>query len=289
MKVCCFRFDADTHLCVSVGIPLLVELGDSLGARFTFFVNMGRAFDPALTVAKAFHRLWRGRSKGTMSAGSKLGWVGAMQAAVFNPRAGCSDPAALCSAARFGHEIGLHGGRNHAVWERHAQHWDEARLRGEVETGLRWMQRGALPRPRAFASPCWNSPPGLSRVLSTQGFRFLADTYNPAREDLTLVGDLISIPTNVTAGTGSGGYLETLRLRGWSTGQVVSDFRAQLRQKTRLAVVYDHPFFAGLHALEQVAAMVRVAREEGFSVQTMSAAAETLATGKMPLPCGSFT
>ena len=58
MKLCCFRFDADTHVCVSVGIPRLVELGNRLGARFTFFVNMGRAFDPGLTLLKASHRLF---------------------------------------------------------------------------------------------------------------------------------------------------------------------------------------------------------------------------------------
>ena len=289
MKSCCFRFDADTHLCVSVGIPRLVELADSMGAKFTFFVNMGRAFDPAITVAKAFRRVWRGRSRETMSAGAKLGWCEALKAATINPRAGRSDLAALRHAARSGHELGLHGGCNHAGWERHAQQWDNARLRREVETGLRWMQEGALPRPRAFASPCWNSPPGLPRVLSMQGFQFLADIHDLAREDLTLASNLVLIPTNITTGLGAGGYLETLRLRGCSTGQVASHFRAHLRRKQRLAVVYDHPFFAGIHALEQVATLVQVAREEQFTVQTMSAAAETIAAERTPLPCELFT
>lgn len=289
MKFCCFRFDADTHICVIKGIPRLVELADDLGVKFTFFVNMGRAFDPTITVTKAFRRLWRSRSLGAMSAGAKLGWRAALQAAVFNPRAGRSDPAALRHAARCGHEIGLHGGCNHADWERHAHRWDEARLQREIRMGLRWMQEGNLPRPRAFASPCWNSPLALPRVLSTQGFRFLADVHDPARQDLTMAGDLVSIPTNITASPETGGYLETLRLRDWNTGQVTSHFRAQLRQKASLAVVYDHPFFAGIHALEQVAALVQVAREERFTVQTMSAAAEALAAERMPLPCGSFT
>ena len=100
-----------------------------------------------------------------------------------------------------------------------------------------------------------------------------------------MAGNLVSVPTNIGTGTGTGGYLETSRLRGWSTLRMTADFRAQLRQKERLAVVYDHPFFAGIHALEQVAALVQTAREEGFTLTTMSAAATALGAESMARSC----
>ena len=135
MRYCCFRFDADTHACVSKGIPNLVELGENLGARFTFFVNMGRAFDRRITLAKAVGRLFGKRRRNSISAAGKLGWQAALKAAILNPHAGRSDPAALRAAIRSGHEIGLHGGRNHARWERSAHSWSDERTRSALDEG----------------------------------------------------------------------------------------------------------------------------------------------------------
>ena len=282
-KFCCFRFDADTHACVSRGIPKLAELGDQLGVRFTFFVNMGRAFDPGITLLKGFQRLLHGGRRGSISAARKLGWRAALRAAILNPRAGRSDPAALRAAAASGHEIGLHGGRNHARWERSAHTWSEARLRREVRLGLRWLRESGVSAPVSFASPAWNSPAALRRVLPAEGFRFLADGYDAARSDVTDAAGLWDVPTNITAEPGRAGYLETLRLRGWTTEQIVRDFRSQIAAQSRLAVVYDHPFFAGIHALEQVGELVRAARDAGFCVETIGAAARSLSRAGDPV------
>lgn len=276
MKYCCFRFDADTHVCISRGIPALVNLADKLDAKFTFFVNMGRSFDVRVTLSKALSRQLQGGRRGSLSAVKKLGWRAALKAAVLNPQAGRSNPAALLAAARSGHEIGLHGGRNHALWERAAQTWSEDRLRKEIESGLCWLRECGLPAPRAFSSPAWNSPPALLRVLPAYGFCFLVDTCDTVADEVEARGKLVSVPTNVIAEPQSAGYLEIMRLRGWSRARVTEDFRAQLATKHKLAVVYDHPFFAGIHALEQVGELVEVAQEEGFCVGTISAAAEAL-------------
>ncbi len=276
MKFCCFRFDADTHVCVSVGIPRLVELGDRLGAKFTFFINMGRAFDPGTTLFKAARRWLTPGGRGSLSVTRKLGPWHALKAAMLNPRAGSSDPTALRSAARSGHEIGLHGGRNHARWERSAHLWTEARLRREIQWGLNQMNRCQLPRPISFASPAWNSPPSLPLVLRSLDFQTLADLYNPFQEEVASLEGLLVFPTNVHPDAGSAGYLETMRLDSRPTREIIAHFRRQLRAKAELAVVYDHPFFAGVHALEQVKAMVEAALDEGFQVATIQAAAHAL-------------
>ena len=276
MKICCFRFDADTHACVSVGMPRLVELGGRLGAQFTFFVNMGRAFDPGLSLLKAGRRLFASGRRRSISATSKLGRWHTLKAVVLNPRAGWSDPAALRAAVHSGHEIGLHGGRNHARWEHFAHRWSEARLRREVQWGLVCMEHCGLPRPTSFASPAWNSPVSLPRVLCSFGFQILADLYAPFQEEVRSLSGLYTFPTNIHPGESSSGYLEAMQLRGCTTRQIVADFRRQLRARTNLAVVYDHPFFAGIHSLGQVEAMVRTALDEGFRVVTIREAVNAL-------------
>ena len=276
MKYCCFRFDADTHACVARGIPRLVELGDQLGVKFTFFVNMGRSFDPRITVAKAVARWLQGGRRGSLSAAGKLGWREALVAAILNPKAGRSNPDALRAAVRSGHEIGLHGGRNHAWWERSAQRWSAERLNRDIETGLRWLEDCGVPAPNAFSSPAWNSPPALLRLLPMHSIRILADTYDPAWNGPRMQSSLLSMPTNITAEPATAGYLEIMRLRGWSRARIAEDFRMQLASKQQFAMVYDHPFFAGIHALDQVADLIEIAQDEGFLVETVSTAAEAL-------------
>ncbi len=287
MRYCCFRFDADTHVCVSEGIPRLAELADELDVKFTFFVNMGRAFAPSITLAKMIRRVAGEGNRNFVPAVRKLGWQESVKAAILNPRAGRSDPAALKAAEIAGHEIGLHGGRNHAHWEKSAHRWSKEQLRDEIRTGMRWMAESGLKRPTAFASPAWNSPDSLRSLLPGFGFRILADVYSkgecaiPAREE-----GLVHIPTNITAAPGTAGYLETMKTRGWNQLQTVRDFRAQLATSGRLAVVYDHPFFAGTHALRELRELVKVALTEGFTVCTISAAVDRLCgSSESPTHC----
>ena len=244
-------------------------LGESLGVKFTFFVNMGRAFDRRITLAKTLRRVVRCGGAVAMPAASKLGFLESLRAAFLNPRAGSSSRAVLQAAARAGHEIGLHGGRNHAQWERSAHHWTEEELRGEVQTGRRWMMECGLPAPTTFASPAWNSPPLLKTVLRASGFQAFADVYDVTKETVISTDGLLSVPTNVAAGRGTAGYLETAAMRRWSTAELMTDWKQHLMAKKNFAVVYDHPFFAGTHALHWVGDMVRIALDQGFSVRTI--------------------
>jgi len=274
MKYCCFRFDADTHACVSHGIPALMDVAASLNVPFTFFVNMGRAFYPWITITKMLKRLVSARREASFSAAQKLGLLESVKAAVLNPRAGRSFPDILRSASRSGHEIGVHGGRNHACWARSASTWNHEYLREEVSASISWMNECGLESPVSFASPGWNSPHDLSRVLQSLGLSVLADTYDRTAESVGRTDcGLKSVPTNITAEPGNAGYLETLRARGWSTNRIREDFRNQLNGKTCLAVVYDHPFFAGTRDAVLVEHLITDAVNCGFKICTMREAA----------------
>jgi len=282
MRYCCFRFDADTHQCVAKGIPNLVRLADRFGVKFTFFVNMGRAFDRRISIGRAVARLRKRSNEASMPAARKLGLGPFLRAAILNPKAGLSYPQILKSASEAGHEIGLHGGRNHARWERDAHRWGERRLRDEIQWGIQAMERCRLKPPVSFASPAWNSPDLLPKILPAMGFRYLADIHDPDQAEPARVdGALLNIPTNITGGDSGIGYFEFMRLRGLNATRVAHEFEARLRLSRRMSMVYDHPFYAGVHALDEVSGMIRIALDLGFIVTTISEAMEKM-TEELP-------
>jgi peptidoglycan/xylan/chitin deacetylase (PgdA/CDA1 family) len=247
MKTCCFRFDVDTHACVTRGMPALLALAHSLDVRFTFFVNMGRAFNRRITLAKAFRRLVSREKLAHVTAAAKLGLRDSLIAATLNPNAGLVSPETLRAAQKAGHEIGVHGGRNHAQWELAAHTWPEDRVRSEILSSLQAMQKHSLLETTSFASPAWNTPPCLKEILPSLGFRILADTYDASARG-------------------------TLGLRGMDEAAIAAHFKSQLAAQDRLAVVYDHPFYAGIHGLAALRGMIKAALDSGFQVATMKEA-----------------
>ena len=156
-KLFSFRFDVDTHRCVRRGVPALSVLGHRLDARFTFFVNMGRAVSRTAILLR-FLSGSDPNEAAKYSARTKLGLRGYLEAALLNPEVGAGAPGVIREAHRAGHEIGLHGGRNHAVWQRQAAGWKRARLEAEVDAVLPVLAdllEGQSPA--GFASPGWAS------------------------------------------------------------------------------------------------------------------------------------
>ena len=284
----CFRFDVDTHRCVRRGVPNLIELGSRIDAPFTFFVNMGRAVSRT--------RLLRGRggSSPTRVAAKlptrvKLGAWDSLVAAVLNPPVGTGSPHILRAAIDAGHEVGLHGGANHAEWQAEAHRWTADRVRDQVALARAALEAVIGHEPAGFASPGWNSPDPLPSILQQLGFRYMADLHGPATEPkegeagggevVTSVPGadrLVSVRTAITAEPGGVAYLENLRARGLDAPAIRADFRDRLQQAGRLAVVYDHPYFAGIQELELVAEMVELARDMGFRPVRLAHAVDAL-------------
>ena len=263
----CFRFDVDTHRCIRRGVPRLIDLGARIDAPFTFFVHMGRAVQR--------RRLLPGRSAAgpqpdtaeKLSARNKLGAWDTLVAAVANPTVGEGAPDVLREVLAAGHEIGLHGGTNHAAWQADAHRWSPERVRDRVAAALATLEGITGEAPRGFASPGWNSPASLPGILEELGFRYLADLHGPGLHTVASVPGtdrLQVVRTAITAEPGGVAYLENLRARGLDDAAIRDDFRARLEQADRLAVVYDHPYFAGMQELSLVGELVEIARELGF-------------------------
>ncbi|MDX1495289.1 MAG: polysaccharide deacetylase family protein [Longimicrobiales bacterium] len=272
------RFDVDTHRCVREGMPALSELGRELGVPFTFFVNMGRAvFLPGRLMSE---RREPRPVAAKLPARQKLGVRRWLEAAILNPRVGAGSPDVLRAAAEAGHEIGLHGGRNHARWQREAQEWTASRVGAEIDAVLPLLRDALDGAPvRGFASPGWTTHPALPDLLAQRGFHYLADLHGPqpasgvATEEP--VGPLHTVRTQLTGEPGGVAYLEHLRACGLDDDAVVRRAMDDLAGVGPRAALYDHPYHAGVRELETLRRIVQSARDEGYRIVSMAELAGT--------------
>ena len=275
-KLLVFRFDVDSHRCIREGVPNLLDLGKEVNAHFSFFVNMGRAVDRVVTL-KAILQRTRPVKKTCLSPAKKLGRGGYLVAALLNPKVGAGSPEVIRRALREGHEVGLHGGRNHASWQAGASTWDERRFEREVATGKRLLLRaaGSLGKEvRGFASPGWQGPPGLWPVLAAQGFQYVADIRGWNHRDLESTPDpsnLCCVPTHFVKEPGGVAYLEYHEVIGTRPAEIMTDFESALAKNRRFLVLYDHPYYAGIGSrLDLLREMIKAARQAGYRMGTMS-------------------
>ena len=216
----CFRFDVDTHRCMSEGLPRLLSLADEVDARLTFFVNMGRAVSRLRFIKKLLKRRGNGNggANGVVSLSSlqKLGPKDYIRAAVLNPLVGAGYPETLRQIEAAGHEIGLHGGRNHAHWQAAGASWPVEQLSEELKWGLRALEDAGVSRPVGFASPGWQGSRELNTALQSLGFTYVADVHGLGLEGIAPVSAdsaLQAISTSILGEPGGVGYIEHMRAR----------------------------------------------------------------------------
>lgn len=204
------RFDVDTHRCLLEGVPRLLLLAREEQVKFTFFVNMGRAVSHAAFLRRRAAARSGQPATPRLGARPKLGFVGYWTAALLNPRVGDGAPEILRRAIDEGHEVGLHGGTNHAKWQEAADGWSREELRRELAYGMERFEAATGRTPNGFASPGWVTPASLPTLLAEAGFSYLADEHGPdaplrwADEDRRLV----AVPTLLTGEPDGVAYLE---------------------------------------------------------------------------------
>ncbi len=279
MRRVCFRFDVDTPRCLQAGVPALRAVARRTGAPFTFFVNMGRPTSRRLVWASMVRggraeRVPTEQPVMRLSTLRKLGLRGVVEVLVANPKVGVRGGTQIRALLDEGHEVGLHGGRNHRVWQQQAAQWPVETVHDEVAWGLDRLAQVGCVGPVGFSSPGWTRPDALASVAGALGVSHVADIHDPAREGVDVSGPVAEVITNIVGEPGGVGYLEWMRACGADDDQVVSDLVERLRRVRSAAVVYDHPFWAGVHEPDLVERLVGVARAEGFVVCTMAALVE---------------
>ncbi len=254
--VLALRFDIDSIRCLEEGVPRLMELGDRRGCRFTFFINMGRSFSWRYNVTRALRqRLVRTAQQpearadaAKMSVASKLGWGGVLRTVAMNPRLGRRYRYILDRLHGDGHELGLHGGSNHAAWQYGLEQLGKTGLERlfRVEFDAFKSRYG---QPAGFASPGFQYNDSVLALLDQEGFSYGSDMagelpFRPRRSD----GDLcrhFQVPVNVV-GRATVPVIEEGLARSQSVERIVGNAVEMIRAR-RFALMYGHPFVEGVH------------------------------------------
>ena len=273
MKFFCFRFDVDTHRCIKKGVPNLLMLSRRLGVTFTFFINMGKGTSRWIYLKKRISRFKHSpqEKRFKLSNLKKLGAYDYFVTLLLNPTVGSSSPDIIQDAYSSGHEIGLHGGTNHGVWQYEGSEWSEEKIRAEVSKALENLQKLPIEIPVGFSSPGWNGCAKLHRVLESMNFKYVADAHGIELNKIEKVEDgpnLYQVPTNILGEPGGIGYIENLRAQGMDDKEILIRFEGSLEGK-KTAVVYEHPCYAGVQELPLVEKMVCSARTLGFRTTTL--------------------
>jgi peptidoglycan/xylan/chitin deacetylase (PgdA/CDA1 family) len=279
MKYLSFRFDVDTHKCIREGVPNIIQLMNELNTKCTFFVNPGKSvsFIDSLKNVKGDRGNWGNKDSQRetimqLSAYRKLGFWDYMIAASINPIISQSYKSQIRMIYDHGHEIGLHGGRNHELWHRYASNWNNAFILDEIEWGKEQLQK-IIPELKinGFASPGWNSPRQLEKILKKTSFSYIADAHG--KENSTAITkhlkNISFIHTAILGEPGGVGYIEHCRAKGMSDKAVIKDFEKRLSQQKRYAVIYDHPYFVGVRELDLLGKLMKVGKKMRYRIVPM--------------------
>jgi peptidoglycan/xylan/chitin deacetylase (PgdA/CDA1 family) len=253
-RVLAFRFDIDSVRCAEEGVPRLMRLADRAAVRFTFFVNMGLSFNWAHNLRHlARKRLaapaaQTGDAHRALPTTRKLGWRGVLKTVFVNPELGERYRPVLDALSREGHELGLHGGMDHVIWQRGlAALTDEGLERLFSPAYRRFEDRYGAPR--GFASPGFVHDDRVLDLLDRYGFAYGSDRsgnepFRPQKAN----GDLwehFQVPVNVAA-PGNVPIIEEGLARGLEDREIVRRCVDAIRAHS-FALLYGHPYVEGVH------------------------------------------
>lgn len=270
MRTFCFRFDVDSHRCLRRGVPNLVRMATDLGVPLTFHVHMGRATRRRSALA-ALLRPAADAGVDHLPAMRKLGLADLGVLLALNPEIGAGT--SLRGIVTSGHEVGLHGGRNHRVWQDHGAAWDAPAVQDELAWGRARLAESGVTGRLGFSSPAWQGSETTVRVAAGLGFSYVADVHDPDRSGVLPATAAMPLPrpvTNIVGEPGGVGFLEWHRARGASSDEVVADLDRRLDVAGELAVAYDHPFWAGIEDLALTRRLLERAIGQGFQVVTLA-------------------
>ena len=253
------RFDVDSVRCLEEGIPRLMELSRTWGVPFTFFANMGYSFNWAHNV-----RHFLGKRLGisrverpvesalpcySLPTSAKLGLHGVLKTVLLNPRLGDRYRSVLDDLHRDGHELGLHGGTDHVVWQRSLPDLDDGAIRRLLMPAYETFA-SRYGCPVGFASPGFVHNTTVLRLLEELRFEYSSDMpgeepFRPSRDGGGSWRHF-QAPVNVI-GAGRVPLIEEGLALALSHDEIIGRCVRQIR-KRKYALLYGHPYVEGVHA-----------------------------------------
>jgi len=255
------RFDIDSVSCVRQGLAGLSAVAHRYAVPVTLFVSMGRAIQrgPALLRMVSRHD-----SAKRMFPMKRLGFAAALQTLIMNPRIGCDNADVLSRFQEQGHELGLHGGRNHAWWQRHARSAGIETIRRDLGWSYDAFAR-LFGAPAGFAAPGFVWSEATLAVIDEKKFQYASDMDGLRPFHAEAGGRTFShwqVPVTVCGASHT-------PLIEWACLQKQSeqDFLAELTLKLSgdgPAVLYGHPCLDGVAGIAYLTAAIEYLLDKGF-------------------------
>lgn len=268
MKTLTFRFDIDTHKCIRDGVPKLLTISEKYDVPFTFFLNLGKAIsfkESLYDIANKKH-LDDKDTMLTMSAMQKLGIIDYFYAAIVNPSLK-NYFGQIERLANSSSELGIHGGKNHALWHKYALNWNENKLESEINFAISAI-KSIKPdyQLKGFASPGWTSPKCLPKVLERMGFVYYSDLRCKEREEIINCSNVLpNIGVNMLGEPGGVAYFEDRRLHEVSEEDILNEI-VYFCKNNEHVVLYDHPYYSGIHELSTIERIINYCLSNGIKI-----------------------
>ena len=174
------RVDIDTVSCVK-SLPSLLTLADALNIKLTIFATLGRTISRKQLFSRLAQRetelKTRTRSH-KLSAFQKLGFMGFIETTFINPDIFSRLVPILKSAQRSGHEVGLHGGLNHGLWQHLAPQMDNHEIEAILLPAIERFESNFGPL-HSFTSPGFSINPFAYSLLEQTDCRYVSDSIDP--------------------------------------------------------------------------------------------------------------
>lgn len=263
-----FRFDIDTHKCIRDGVPNLVRIAKDNNVTFTFFLNLGKAVSLGESIKNI---LCSEHSEAEMmTAREKLGIADYLYAALINPALYHYKKQIIC-LLKSNCEVGIHGGRNHALWGSYADKWDTTKVINEIDWAItKFRKIDSSYQPQGFASPEWNTPINVEEILKKKNFKYYADKRcDKEMEVIDKAGLIPRVGVNLLGEPGGVAFFENCRVRGMSTSGIISTVLRYAREYP-YTVLYDHPYYAGVKELSTIKDIIVQAKSENIEIVTLS-------------------
>lgn len=168
------RVDVDFNLCLTRGVPYLLDLLDSAGARATFFTVMGP--DTMFRHTKRLgHKDYHKRlSKFRLTKLARHVALPYLRSRFVGVGVGSACPDILKEIVARGHEVAVHG-FNHARWADCIYDMQESEVRPEMGRAFEEFKAVLPDEPLIWGAPNWRCNAAMFKVLDEYGVRYSSD------------------------------------------------------------------------------------------------------------------
>jgi peptidoglycan/xylan/chitin deacetylase (PgdA/CDA1 family) len=267
-----FRFDIDGIGDIEVGVPRLLSLADSFGVKFSFYVNMGTPINLRYSfinwLKKSFKKKKNNKVR-RISILNKHDVKGILKMVFYNPYIGVEYKGTLSELQSTGHELGLHGGMDHALWMYGLESLTVKELKNLLLSAYKRFER-FYGKPYGFCSPGFNYNKHVLRLADEFGFLYVVDMEGEIPFRPTFEGKRYNhyqIPVNVI-GESKSSLFSYLFSKGLNEKKIQERMVEEI-MKRETAIIYGHPSVEGKKGIGVLENVIKIIINEGYKIITL--------------------